>query len=123
MLTSAVLFMTATLVDAALSSLAFYAAAKRIGEDRRSNALELLLTTPLEPIEIVNGQLDALRLQFRAVSRTAAMIWLGLAVIGLLSRNWNWRALTIYGVVWTLLIVWALRSSVRGSLGGFYAAL
>jgi hypothetical protein len=123
MLTSAILFITATLVTAALSSLFFYAAAKRIGEDRRSNALELLLTTSLQPIEIVNGQLEALRSQFRAVSRTAAMIWLGLAVLGLLSRDWNWRALTIYILVWTLLIAWALRCSSRRSLGAFYAAL
>lgn len=116
-------FITATIVNIELTGVVLFAAAKRLGEDRRSGALELLLVTPITPLQIVKGQIEALRHQFRAISLTTAALSLGLALFGLTLRPWNWRALIVYALIWALLIWFALRLSHRNSLRATYAAL
>lgn len=116
-------FITATVLNIELTGVVLYAAAKRIGEDRRTGALELLLVTPVTPLEIVRGQIEALHHQFRAVAWSAALIELGLAIIGMTVRSWNWRSLLVYVIAWTILIALAFRLTHRNALKAFYTAL
>lgn len=116
-------FITAAIVNLELTGVVLYAAAKRIGEDRRTGALELLLVTPITPLEIVQGQVEALRAQFRTVSFVTGTTCVGLAVLGFGLRDWNWRSLLVYVMAWTLLIFLAFRLPRRNTLATFYAAL
>jgi hypothetical protein len=84
-----------------------YAAARTIGTERREGTLELLLTTPLSPEQMVAGQLAAVRAQFRPV-RIAMLGWFGLMMIGgFFTRAWTNPALIEYIVIWFWLIVWS----------------
>lgn len=116
-------FITATLVNVELATIIMFAGSKRIGEDRRSGALEILLVTPIQPLEIINGQIEATRRQFRSISYFLSTTWLGFVVIGLTIRPWTVRALIVYFVAWSVLIFWTLRLSNRCGLGALYASL
>lgn len=107
-------FTTAVLLNASTNWLVLYAAAKRIGEDRRSGALELLLTSPLSEADIVRGQLEALRLQFRPVCFTLVALQVTMMLAGFFLRDWNAPAVGVYLLVWGILIYWA------GRLGGSF---
>jgi hypothetical protein len=88
-------FITATLVNLEVGTVILFAASKRIGEDRRSGALEVLLVTPIEPFEIIDGQLEAIRRQFRPICWFLAVSWAMLAAVGIGVRQWNTRALIV----------------------------
>ncbi len=59
-----VIYLLAVVCLVGLSWLSLYAVGRRIGEDRRSGVLELLLTTGLSPKEIVEGQRREVRRMF-----------------------------------------------------------
>jgi hypothetical protein len=107
-------FTTAVLLNLSVSWLALYAAAKQIGEDRRSGALELLLTSPLSESDMVRGQLEALRLQFKPVSIALLTLNLTMMIAGFFLRDWNWRAGCVYLLLWGVLAYWST------CLGGSY---
>jgi hypothetical protein len=99
---------TAIFLNATLIWIFSYTAGKRIGEDRRSGALELLLTTPMWIPEIVDGQLVALKLQFKPVLRAAFLVNVILFALGAGSTNWSISSLFIYLLTWALISVWAV---------------
>jgi hypothetical protein len=92
-----------------VDGLEMHAAAKWLGQDRRDGALELLLTTPLAPLDIVNGELEGLRRQFRPVRQMLAGLYLVMAFGGWLTQKWNVKALVSYVLIWSLFFVWGLR--------------
>src|SRR5437899_5945364 len=80
-----------------------------MGEDRRESHLELLLTTPLTPNEIVDGQLRAAREQFRSLRFVVFAMFLLMAGSGLLLKKWHGLDIAVYAVIWLLLFFWCVR--------------
>jgi hypothetical protein len=70
-----------------------------------------LLTTPLEPADIVSGQFEASRWHFRLVARTVLALEFSMALAGLAGRNWTGSSLYVYGAIWTVLLSWAWSQS------------
>ena len=72
-------------------------AGKRLGQDRRSGALELILSTPMSIQNIVNGQLLGLWKQFAG----PAMVVLALDAIFLWAERQNneWVAICVVGMI------------------------
>ena len=81
--------------------MAMFSAAKRVSEDRRSGALELLLTTPLEVKQILQGQRQALRNEFRSLLLTVLVMNAVLAGVAIAARPlWDILALTAFLECW-----------------------
>jgi ABC-type transport system involved in multi-copper enzyme maturation permease subunit len=99
-------FSTAVLLIISLQMVMAYAAARRIGTDRGDGILELLLTTPLTPKEIVEGQIAAVTAQFRAVSFTLVGLCLLMMFGGFFTRKWNEPAIIEYVLIWVVLVYW-----------------
>ena len=118
-------FITAALLNLSLHWMIRYTAAHGLATYRRDGSYELLLTTPLNPCDIVGGQLEALRWHFAPVARVVLIINAALMVAGLAVRSWTPRALFVYGVVWAYLLTWALAQSLnwRGALGAMSSSL
>lgn len=116
-------YTTALLLLLAVDTLMRHAAARRIGYDRRDGVLELLLTTPLTPAEIVDGQLAALKAQFRNVRYAL----LGLCVVmmggGFLTRSWTAPAVISYLLIWCMIFGWCLRSHNGPGAAAMWIAL
>jgi hypothetical protein len=104
-------FLTATLLNLALRWIIHYTAARSLGEARRDGSYELLLTTPLDPSDIVSGQFEALRWHFRLVARTVLGLEFVMMLAGLAGRNWTGSSLYVYGAIWTVLLSWAWSQS------------
>lgn len=100
---------TAVVLNGSLHWLAAYGIASRLGEDRRTGSLELLLTTPLSVREVLDGVVFASRERFRAVARTAVGLNLLLLLAGLISRDWPGLSLATYGLLGGALLAWAWR--------------
>lgn len=100
------LFLVAILMNSILNGLVQFTAAKTIGEARQSGALELLLTTPLSHLDIIRGQLAALREQFRPVARVILVMNVLMMIVGLGFREWHGGDLVLYLVIWALLLAW-----------------
>ena len=81
-----------------------HAAARRVAEARKDGSLELLLTTPLPIVDILDGQASALREQFKPVIWASAAICLLLTIGGLFTRDWTRAALFDYSVIWAWLL-------------------
>lgn len=80
--------------------------ARQIAEDRRDGTLELLLTTPLTPQEMVEGQASATRAQFQSVRVFIIGLCTAMMITGFFIRPWNEFALISYIILWGFLIVW-----------------
>ena len=102
------MFLTALFLNYSFNWIAVLAAAKTIGDNRSSGGLELLLTTPLNHLDIVRGQLVALREQLRPVAFCVLGFELILLVVGILTRDWTPRSLVIYLIIWFALICWTV---------------
>jgi ABC-type Na+ efflux pump permease subunit len=107
------LYSTALLLLLAAGVLRSYAAARRIGEDRRDGMLELVLTTPLTPAQIVEGQVAASKDQFRPVRYALLGILVVMMVGGLFGRHWNWQAILTYLLVWLFFFRWCWQDGRR----------
>ena len=90
----------ASALNAVVGMAAMFAAAKRVSEDRRNGALELMLTTSLQVEEIMDGQRQALALAFRQVWRWTLGMNACLAVAALAARPWDLLALYAFAVSW-----------------------
>jgi ABC-type transport system involved in multi-copper enzyme maturation permease subunit len=102
-------FITATLLNSVLAWLTRHAAARQLGQPRRDGAYELLLTTPLNPGDIVWGALEALRWNFRPLTNLVLLLNVLMMLGGLLTRRWNEIALLEYFVIWLCLLTWSWR--------------
>jgi hypothetical protein len=105
--------LTAVLLNLALRWIIQYTAARSLGEARRDGSYELLLTTPLDPGDIVSGQFEASRCRFRLVTRTVLVLEFAMMLAGLAGRNWTGSSLYVYGAIWTVLLSWAWSQSRR----------
>jgi len=101
------LMLTVTLLNATLRWIIFYTAAKTLADPRRDGSFELLLTTRLEPSDIVWGALNALNVQFRRVGGWVLGLDAVLLLGGLAVRPWTPSALFVYGVAAGALLLWA----------------
>jgi len=119
------LFFTATLINAALQWSIRHTAARSLGAGRHDGTYELLLTTPLQPSDIVWGALEALRRQFRVLGRLVLALAAAMMLLGLALRSWNEGALAVYFVAWVWLLGWAwsLGSRWRASLPVMWVSL
>jgi len=118
-------FITATLLNLVLRWIIHHTAAAGLGNSRRDGSYELLLTTRLEPSDIVWGQLDALHQHFKAVSRAVFAIEAAMMLAGLGLRSWNGPALFVYLGIWAALLFWEWHQSwnQRGALLSMWASL
>lgn len=118
-------FLTAIVLNYALGWVSIFAAVKIIGDNRRSGALELLLTTPLNHLDIIRGQMVALREQFRSVARAVLILEIVMLAVGLAAREWTTESLVIYLIIWSALIAWTTRfmRSFRHTLPLFWDSL
>ena len=112
-------FLTATLLNLALRWIIHYTAARSLGEARRDGSYELLLTTPLDPGDIVWGQFEASLWHFRSVTRTALVLEFAMLFAGLAVRDWTPPALFVYGAIWAVLLSWAWSQTQRGQAIAF----
>ena len=99
-------FITATLLNSALGWMICQAAARSIAEPRRDGTYELLLTTPLQPSDVVWGELEALRWHFRPLLRVVLGLEAVMLLAGLVARGWSGAALTVYFTIWASLLYW-----------------
>jgi len=101
-------FLTALALILPIGGLESYAAARRIGEDRRDGMLESLLTTSLTPADIIAGQVAATQAQLRGPKIVISCVCMALMVAGFFIRPWNPTALAVYLVIWSLIFWWNL---------------
>jgi ABC-type transport system involved in multi-copper enzyme maturation permease subunit len=116
---------TAALLNASVRWLIFYTVAKTISAPRRDGTYELLLTTPLQPSDIVWGQLEAMGWLFNRVSRCLLILTLALMLAGLVACRWSIPTLLLYLFLWGCLLDWSWRQSRqwRHTLPAAWAAL
>jgi len=119
------MFLTVIFLNYSFNWLSVFAAAKTIGDNRRSGGLELLLTTPLNHLDIVRGQLVALREQFRPIILCVLGFESLLLIVGILTRNWTAQSLVVYLIIWSALIWWtsSFAGTFRNSLPVFWDSL
>jgi len=99
-------FITATLLNVVLAWLTRHTAAHLIGSPRRDGAYELMLTTPMQPNEIVSGTIKALRGHFLGLVSFVLLLDVLMMIGGVWTRPWNERALAVYFIVWAALLAW-----------------
>lgn len=102
--TAPTVFLFSTAVAVVLGQLIATTAARDMARLRREHVLETLLTTPLRVAEIVDGQMQALRLRFRRL--LCGIIIFDIAIMAPLPAlwPWNWRARAVYLVLCSLLV-------------------
>jgi hypothetical protein len=108
-------YTTAMLLLLGVGMLISYAAARRMTEDRRDGALELLLTTPLDPSEMLAGQRAALQEQFQPVKWGLCGLLLLMVLAGFLTRSWSGFGTVSYLAVWCVFFGWCWRSAQRSA--------
>jgi ABC-type transport system involved in cytochrome c biogenesis permease component len=117
--------LTSIVLNLALRWVTLFAAAKTISHHRNEGSLELLLTTPLKEADIVEGQLLALRNQFRPVALAVIGIELVMMLAGFLIRDWTLAAGVVYGLIWCAIVGWmaSYAGSYRFALTSFWDGL
>ena len=96
----------AILLNASLRWLIFHAAAKGLADVRRDGSLELLLTTRLQPSDIVRGGIEVVSRQFAPVARCILALEAALLIGGLAARPWTPSTLYVYGAIASLMLWW-----------------
>jgi ABC-type transport system involved in multi-copper enzyme maturation permease subunit len=114
---------TAVLLNAAVEWIAMYASGVRFAADRRSGALELLLTTPLTTEEIVEDQLEALRHRFQPVFWATLGLNLTMMLGGFFLRDWPDKSAWVYVAAWLPFLFWSWNRSFRSCLIPMWASL
>lgn len=145
-LTPGAVYLLAVVCLVGLSWLSLYTIGRRIGEDRRSGVLELLLTTGLSPREIVEGQRRGVRRMFWPVLMGVFGALFLLSLGSLLLRGevsgWTWVSFllawillsgVLHGVLNTdIRVMWISLNSARpafavfkalGEFGGFVVGM
>jgi ABC-type Na+ efflux pump permease subunit len=117
------LYSTAFLLLVTTATLRDYAAARRLGEDRRDGALELLLTTSLTPEQIIDGQVHGSRIQFRPIRFGLLVLFTLFVVAGLLARHWNIAAVAVYLSIWVFFYLICFRRTQQSVIKSAWIAL
>ncbi len=73
-LTEGIALVNSVIIHLGLNWIVAYAASQRLAEDRQSGGFEILLTTPVTPTDIVEGQFRASVIQFRRVFLIALLL-------------------------------------------------
>ena len=102
-------YLTALVLLSGMELLVTHAAARQMAADRRSGGLELLLTTPLNPDEMLAGQKLALAEQFGPVQLGVSGLMLLMLLAGARSRPFTPQGIVSYLVVWSVFFVWCWR--------------
>jgi ABC-type Na+ efflux pump permease subunit len=98
-------------------------AARRFGEDRKSGALELLLSTPLSVREILRGQFLALRRQFLAPLIFVVAIESMFVVVGLRYNSMDAESLPMYFCWWVGVMIMLVADLLALSAVGMWVGL
>ena len=106
-------YTTALILLAGLDWSISLAASRRIAADRRDGSLELLLTTPLSPANILAGQQAAVAEQFRPVKLAVCGLFLAMLLGGFWARPWTWQGMVTYVALWSVFFFWCWRSTRR----------
>jgi ABC-type transport system involved in multi-copper enzyme maturation permease subunit len=114
---------TATILAILIDGLQLHMAARAVGKSRQDGTLELLLTSPLSPAEILEDQLAAMRAQFRPLRRALSAVFLLLMCAGFWARAWTPEAATSYFLIWVVFLLWANRRHRQSALTAFWVAL
>jgi hypothetical protein len=101
-------YITSLLLIMVVNHIITHSVARRIGSDRRDGNLELLLTTPLSPEEIVRGQIAGVTDAFRPIRWILFGLNMAMMIGGLFVRSWNGTALLSYFLVWSVFGSWSL---------------
>lgn len=113
-------FITSVMLNICLGTIQSYATGSRFGNARRDGSLELLLTTPLSPRELVEGHQQAQRERFREVVAFVFTLQLVMALGGVFLRPWTTTALLNYALIWSVLLclTWGIgRDRSAGAVG------
>lgn len=105
--------LTAVALTLTVDRLIDHAAANLLAAGRHDGSYEMLLTTPLEPNQIVWGTLEGLREHFDKLLRAVVGIDLLLALAGVGLRPWDARSFAVYLGAWGLLVLWAWPGHAR----------
>jgi ABC-type Na+ efflux pump permease subunit len=81
-----------------------YAAGRRLAEERQTGGFEVLLSTPLDPEAIVDGQCKAMIVQFRIVWVILLTFDGALCGSGFAAPGWSMALAVIYLSAWCILI-------------------
>jgi hypothetical protein len=98
-------FVSCIILHSGLIWILAYAAAKPLAEERLNSGFEVLLTTPLAVEEIVEGQQNALLVQFKGVLIATLVADALLCAAGLAMLPGNVLAMTTYVLAWGLLLM------------------
>lgn len=95
-------FASSVVLHQGLNAILAYAAGRRLGEERQTGGLEMLLSTPLIVEEIVDGQRRALTVQFVGVFVATFALDVLFCCCGYDTRRWEYPAPVTYPAVWLL---------------------
>jgi hypothetical protein len=98
------LFIAALIFWIGIHSAVYLNAAKPIVDQKKSGALELLATTPLTPVSLLDGQKQASELILKRLRAVALCIVAALFCWGLVSRDYTGWQLGTYLAIWTFFI-------------------
>lgn len=107
------LYTTAFVLLMGLNWLVSRAAARRMASDRCDGAIELLLTTELQPEEMLEGQEAAVGRQFRPLQLVLCVLLLGMVGAGFLTRTWTAPGIVSYLLIWCLFFAWCWTPAKR----------
>ena len=108
-------YTTGVLLLAGLDWLGAHVAARRMASDRRDGSLELLLTTPLSPGQVLEGQKVALDEQFRPVKLGVFALLLLMMSAGFGARAWTTQGIVSYLAIWVLFFTWCWLPAARSA--------
>jgi len=116
-------FITAMLMVMLVDAFQRHAAARCLGESRQTGSLELLLTTPLSPEQVLDGQLAALKAQFRPLRWCLFGLFLLMILGGFLTRTWDAPSMASYLGIWSIFLLWCMRTDRRTAPTAMWIAL
>ncbi|MGH7970899.1 MAG: hypothetical protein ACREIC_19435, partial [Limisphaerales bacterium] len=108
-------YSTAIVLLLGVDWLVSHAAARRMSTDRRDGGLELLLTTPLRPEDLLAGQRAALDEQFRPVKIGLCALLLVMVAAGFFTRSWTRHGIVSYLAAWAIFFAWCARPARRSA--------
>ncbi len=101
--TPGVIYLFAVVVVFGLSWLYVYTCGRRIGDDRRSGVLEMLLTTCLSPAEFIDGQRRGVDLLFHSTVRASLVVLFTVSLASVIGKELSFRSGLVFLMAWVCL--------------------